>query len=107
MLTEPTVIVLGAGASCPFGYPLGKELVRLVIHALGGANNSVYKTLRNLGNTDEDISRFRYSLQYSASFSVDAFLEHNREFEQMGKAAMALILKSFEKLGRAFRIFSR
>ena len=35
MITKPTVLVLGAGASNPYGYPLGGELLGDVISMLG------------------------------------------------------------------------
>ena len=31
MINKKTVFVLGAGASCPYGYPSGPELVRRVV----------------------------------------------------------------------------
>ena len=31
MFTVPTVLVLGAGASVPYGYPTGDELIDIII----------------------------------------------------------------------------
>ncbi len=34
MITKPTVLVLGAGASKPYGYPLGGELLEYIYAVL-------------------------------------------------------------------------
>jgi hypothetical protein len=34
MFKEKTLFILGAGTSAPYGYPLGKELIRNIIHSI-------------------------------------------------------------------------
>lgn len=95
MITKPTVFILGAGASTPYGFPQGKELFWEVI------SNALRKEgaefLSKIGYSKEEIEQFRNALFGSGRESVDAFLEHRREFIDIGKAAMAYILVAKEK----------
>jgi hypothetical protein len=94
-----TVFILGAGASAVFGFPTGQGLCKLVCEELR-ADGEYGSALRdNTAFGDEEINRFCRELLLSAQPSVDAFLEHRREFLDLGKAAMALILVRKEVLG--------
>ncbi len=88
MIKNKTVLVLGAGASAPFGFPTGQGLKDQVCD----------KTLQNSGTTqllisfgfDGDIIRsFRKALINSGRLSVDAFLEYRDNFLDIGKTAIA------------------
>ena len=96
-----TVFVLGAGSSAMFGFPIGQGLCQLVCDELRADSQSGYgTTLRESTEfSDAEITRFCYELRMSAQSSVDAFLEHRREFLDLGKAAMAVILVSKEVSG--------
>lgn len=78
MITEPTVLVLGAGASKPYGFPSGKELKDLVCkrlyYDLATEFKQPGKTLMEIGFTKEEIQTFRDALYFSGRSSVDAFL---------------------------------
>lgn len=91
-----TVFVLGAGASAVFDFPVGKALFAQVcqnLHSIKGRKSSLMKEFRTcISFSDEEIGDFCTQLQYSASTSVDAFLEHRTEFLDLGKAAMAFML---------------
>ena len=93
MLNTKTVFVLGAGASQPFGLPLGAELYQAVLEkfSVGGANRQhLLNTTRFL---ERDIDRFLSALSRSGQTSVDAFLERRYDdFLEIGKAAMAIEL---------------
>jgi len=39
MLSKRTVFVVGAGASVPYGFPTGRDLVTEVLSCLSGSNN--------------------------------------------------------------------
>jgi hypothetical protein len=72
MISKPTVFVLGAGASMPYGFPSGKALC-----------NSICNDTRNWPSfgIDTDIyHEFATALQTTKQSSVDAFLEHRQEF---------------------------
>lgn len=99
MITTPTVLILGAGASFPYGYPLGSALVDRVLkenllqkhqkpssvgdHLIGGDE------LLAFNFSKRQIDDFRSELRSSQAQSVDAFLEHRHEFMDIGKTAIA------------------
>ena len=107
MITKPTVFVLGAGASMPYGFPSGKLLIEHICEA-------TYKRNTYLPSTPDD-SRYLFSrediqatlvkkfgkrsaenfgnaLFLSNQTSIDAFLEHRTEFTEIGKLAIALFI---------------
>jgi len=90
MIRTPTVFVLGAGASQPFAFPTGRELVDHTVQALQSNENRAFFT--QLGFAEEDVIRFRDQLWGSGRNSVDAFLEHREEFVDVGKAVIAWAL---------------
>lgn len=93
MITRPTVLILGAGASQPYGFPPGRELVFTVIsHLQSGDDSSLRRPLREMGFTEATMSEFRDELLLSNQPSVDAFLESRPEFIPVGKAAIAVEL---------------
>ena len=95
MITIPTVLVLGAGASAPFRFPLGSQLRQNILGTVGA--------LAQVGYSAADISRFCDAFLFSGKESVDAFLEHRTEFIEVGKAAIAQVLIPCESLPVMFR----
>jgi hypothetical protein len=96
-----TVFVLGAGASDPFGFPIGRQLYKRVVETLLEQNGG-FLALRQLGFASDEIESFRIQLSHSGRQSVDAFLEHRPELRRIGKAAMAYILVGRESPERLF-----
>ena len=90
MIDEPTVLVLGAGASQPYGFPTGRELLKQV------CNLDIAKMPEAVRPDAHEMKQFQTELQSSARNSVDAFLEHRDEYEDLGKKAMAHCLLSSE-----------
>lgn len=93
MIKEPTVLILGAGASIPYSFPSGADLKKMVIARLDyeqGAN--ICNELEDLGHSRSEIMEFQNELYYSERNSVDEFLEHRTEFIPIGKLAMTLLL---------------
>ena len=98
MITRPTVFILGAGASYDFGYPLGKNLVEIILKNFDPDNtkNSI-ELFKGLGFSEEEIAGFRNELKFSVSPSIDTFLEPRKEDERyLGKLAIANALIPFE-----------
>lgn len=94
MITKPTVLILGAGASSGYGFPLGRGLRDLVC----GIPGSDAEGLIELSNYDHDeLSNFVDTLRRSAFTSVDWFLEEFPQFIPIGKAAIAATLIPFER----------
>jgi hypothetical protein len=95
MITTPTVFILGAGASMPYGFPSGKTLVNKICE-LGAPS------LTRLGLSEWDYSTFTRVLRTSQQPSVDAFLEHRSEFMDIGKTLIATVLCECEQENNLF-----
>lgn len=93
MIADETVLILGAGASFDYGYPLGRDLLMSVCKALS-EEGALHRLLRNnCGFPWDTIKRFETDLRECNLQSIDAFLElRGKEFERIGKAAIAGIL---------------
>lgn len=95
MINEPVVFILGAGASSPYKFPLGYELVKQVYNLLQQKKN--VQIFYDLDYDDNDINEFCKELMYSSRQSIDAFLEHRKEFIDLGKLAIAATLIPYEQ----------
>lgn len=91
-IRQPTVFILGAGASVDFRFPLGVQLRNRVCEFCVERPN----LLSDLGVPDDQVQHFRNELRYSGHRSVDVFIEHNPEFMNVGKACIAGALLPFE-----------
>lgn len=97
MITIPTVLVLGAGASIPYGFPSGRSLMEQIHMELNfdintGEQSMWRMILNDLDHSDEEIQEFRWELYYSQQSSVDMLLEKRPEFLGVGKHCIALSL---------------
>src|SRR5439155_20353552 len=92
MIEKPTVLILGAGASKPYGFPTGEELLREIVDIKHHGPTPLEDRLRECSFLPKDIQHFVDELNRSGRKSVDAFLEHRPEFEKIGKAAMIAAL---------------
>jgi hypothetical protein len=98
VITVKTVFILGAGASKPYGLPIGSELYQDLITKFG-SNTTLRRDLLNLiPLSEKHIENFVKNLKYSGLTSVDAFLERREEFTDIGKACIAFELLSRENL---------
>jgi len=95
MAERHTVLVLGAGASKPYGFPLGAELVdricRSFLHGFG-----VYFGDFDCRWEEGDCQEFLDRLRKSGRQSIDVFLEHNPSLAEIGKLAIAQSLTERE-----------
>ena len=96
MVKEPTVLILGAGASKPYGFPLGSELRDDVIRRRNGS--ATRSLLFQIGISDHEYESFLEELSKSGYSSVDAFLEDRKQWLQVGKACIAQSLLEYEGL---------
>jgi hypothetical protein len=104
MIMIPTVLVLGAGASYPYGFPTAKELKNLICDAFSNANTPASCLLGdNSDYSREDFFGFREAFLKSGQPSVDAFLERRPNFFEIGKLAIAYCLIPFEDESKLFR----
>jgi hypothetical protein len=96
MITMPTVFVLGAGASAPYGFPLGQTLVATVCEKLRKSDSFFFKLVRDAGFPDHVMRRFATELADAGRDSIDAFLQMRPEYQDIGKACIAIALLPFE-----------
>jgi hypothetical protein len=104
LLNIPTVLVLGAGASVPFGFPTGRQLSELLCKDLMAERAGAgFHILRDrCGYSADQIEDFRLAFFRSGKSSVDAFLEHRTDFKDIGIAAIAQALIRYENEGELF-----
>ena len=103
MITVPTTLILGAGASVPFGFPTGFTLLQKVLMLTHP--ESLVNGIRNfafLKCEQKEIVRFHDELLKSGQESVDSFLEFRPEFIPIGKTAIALTLITCENENTLF-----
>ncbi len=105
MITRPTVLILGAGASCPFDLPSGKELFDSICTELKMPELSdIGMLLISCGYRSHDLTEFAECLLHSGLSSIDRFLEHQEAgWVELGKHAIAASLLPREKPDLLFR----
>ncbi|MGB8951354.1 MAG: hypothetical protein WCC06_01620 [Candidatus Aminicenantales bacterium] len=103
MIKRPTVLILGAGASMPYGFPSSEGLMQQILEEIRpNSAKELFRTLLRFGFKSEDIDDFYAGLKHSQKFSVDEFLEHRPEFMKIGKIAITLTLSTYEKKDQLF-----
>ena len=104
MIDIPVVLVLGAGASSPYGFPVGNELVHEALYPPRDIKDPLAAYLRADGFNPEDVAAFRAALEASLVPSIDAFLETRTEYEKLGKTIIAYLLMHREDPKTLFRL---
>jgi hypothetical protein len=102
MITTPTVLVLGAGASKPYNYPVGQELVDKIVLDAGGSATPLHKDLTQCNIPAALIKTLRDELRVSGRQSIDAFLESRPDLIKVGRLAIASELLGFEEEDRIY-----
>jgi hypothetical protein len=92
---KKTVFVVGAGASLPYGYPLGDDLVEMII-------KKCQYFIKNIG-AGERLPQYKQLLDLiilHEPFSIDSFLAHhcNHELQQLGKELIVECILECENL---------
>jgi hypothetical protein len=98
MITVPTVLVLGAGVSVDYGYPVGSGLIEKIIEL--GSDNHFNNLLKILQLPIHDFKDLCSLLISSDLTSIDSFLERNPNFTKLGKLAIAYCLIKCETSSR-------
>jgi len=102
MIEEETVLILGAGASKPYGFPLGYELRDKVLEIENVEYERVFAILDEHYDDYNDFHDFKFDLANSGHSSVDSFLEEREKWLKIGKIAIAYKLLSYESLDPLF-----
>ena len=106
MIQKKTVFVLGAGSSCPYGFPTAADLRKQIlsdfegryVHFLdrGGATSPTDRIAQGYPHLP-GIREFLNCFDRSTTPSVDLFLARNPRFETIGKIAICLTILHAEK----------
>jgi hypothetical protein len=96
VINESTVLVLGAGASSPYGFPLGATLVERIVFETSGNGHTLFRQLRDCGEEPGTILSLGKALHLSGQPSIDAFLERRPDLLRVGKLAIAAALMPYE-----------
>lgn len=91
------VLVLGAGASSPYGFPLGEPLVEEIRTLDGPEVDRFLKLAPDF--TRDHTGQFLSELQQSGQRSIDRFLQHRKDYSNVGKAMIAFRLMRHESTG--------
>ena len=102
MITKKTVLVLGAGASMPYGFPSGRDLKDKICNMLSSPSDSSFEPLARMGFGENYLMIFAQALSRSGQPSVDAFLEHQPDFVELGKVVTAWSLLPYERTHSLF-----
>ncbi len=105
MIEIPTVLILGAGASKPFGFPLGRVLLQILCMDLLTDKQNLRTRMVQLSHRQADeIEDFAKALMKSGQQSVDTFLEKRSDFLDIGKEAISCALVPCEHEGALFEL---
>ena len=100
MIKTPTVFILGAGASCPYGYPSSAELTRSICERVLKASahqGYMEQHFNRISGTEfEQFKQIAENLQRLRVMSIDRFLEINQNFQRAGKLLIAQEILSRE-----------
>ena len=95
MIKKPAVLILGAGASMNYGFPSGLQLKAMICKAIQ-ERKDIFSDLVQATNPDH-VEDFYNNFLLSSEFSIDAFLQHNTKYLEVGRRAIANVLLRKEK----------
>jgi hypothetical protein len=110
-LDQNIVFITGAGASVPYKYPIGSDLVNKIRTELSSTSSELYRFLTGTGRGLEEsrmlyglpkineykVKEFRENFIMNGAYSIDEFLSTNyQEYGYVGKLCISYILKKCE-----------
>ncbi|MCU7496098.1 MAG: hypothetical protein HF314_17520 [Ignavibacteria bacterium] len=106
MIKEPTVFILGAGASFPYGFPTGAQLRTLICKNFANDYARLYYNDGPISDIVTNKKRqegsvFANAFRLSGNASIDLFLSRRGEFANFGKMAIVMEILKAEKKSRA------
>jgi hypothetical protein len=99
MIRQPTVLILGAGASAPFGFSLGSTLSEQIQRGNLDDDSMFAQDLCSAGVPPDYLKlgyvrQFAAELRAAARYSIDEFLPQQPGYRQVAKLAIAQTLIS-------------
>ena len=101
-MAEGTVLILGAGASKPYGFPLGSELRDTILKSLSFPESEEVKLLQNCGFNIDDIRKFRSELHDAIHNTIDDFLSDRPSHRGIGSLSIVMALRYCESPNSLF-----
>jgi hypothetical protein len=90
MLNRKIVFILGAGASCPYGYPSGSHLREYICLPLNARSEKERtKVFGEAIGSESSFDDFRKKFEKSSTKSIDLFMARNPKLAQFGKCIIA------------------
>ena len=95
MINEKTVFVLGAGASCPYGYPSGKSLRKEICFDFLDQYHTFISDKEHISEPEielalKEVKKFTDGFFKSSTKSIDKYLSRNPQYRYFGKMAIVL-----------------
>ena len=101
MIKEDTVFILGAGSSCPYGFPDGQILREEIIHTFESDSNLYFHKFNEVRSRIDHVAfqanDFIEKFRDSDNESIDLFLSRNHKFMVRGKWAIVFRILNHEK----------
>lgn len=97
MITRSTVLILGAGASQPYGFTSGGELRSAIIETLSTNTTPGFLALTQCGHKPDDLAEFRRLLLESTVPTIDEFLDAQPNFNDLGRRTICNEILSREQ----------
>jgi len=105
MINTNTVLVLGAGASQPYGLPLGIGLRAGICAWESGVGDPAARSLwSKCGISPAELQAFAGAFRLSSVSSIDAYLARHPDFQEIGKLCIAWVICNTEETRRHFRL---
>jgi hypothetical protein len=98
LYSEPTVFILGAAASNPYGLPLGPQLKQNIL----GYPDSQAKAFLGDEQVAELIPGFKAALEHGDYGTIDYFLERKKRYRELGAFYIVAVIGSHENLSALF-----
>jgi hypothetical protein len=92
-----TTLILGAGASHPYGYPIGQGLISDIVRACD-------EVTPTSGFAESHVNNFRQDLLKSGCRSIDSFLVTRNDYHDLAKYLICKILLKLENENRVFHV---
>jgi hypothetical protein len=93
VIKSPTVFIVGAGASVPFKFPTGRQLLR----ERKDQNAEVIRGMCANQISEDEANALHKALRHSEDNSIDALLEYRPDLEYAGKLVIASSLLGREQ----------
>jgi hypothetical protein len=95
VIDKKTVFVLGAGASCPCGYPSGEQLQKQICFDLKERYQNYFLENHLNGNQKGEVNQFIDTFERSHNPSIDLFIARNRNTKLVSTGKYIIAFEMF------------